>query len=173
MACGEDEYSPKPRGYFRLAVPEKTYDNLDKGLPYSFEINKNAQWVAKQFFWGDVYYPDIKARLQLTYKEVKEDNLSILLGEGRDLAYKHVVRADGISDEILNFPDSKVHGMMYRIQGDAATSTQFFVTDSVNHYLRGVLYFYASPNSDSLQPVNDFMYEETMHIIETLKWQNS
>jgi hypothetical protein len=41
------------------------------------------------------------------------------------------------------------------MQGNAASSTQFYVTDSTTHFLRGVLYFYSAPNADSLKPVND------------------
>lgn len=174
LSCGggEDDYTPKPRGYFRIAVPEQEYAPLKLDMPYDFEKNTAAKWEPKNDFWGDVYYPSLKGRLQLTYKNVNDHNLETLLKDGRQLAYEHVVKADGIEDIILSFPEHKVYGMMYRLKGEVATSTQFFVTDSANHFLRGVLYFYASPNSDSLQPVNEYMYEESMHLLETLEWQN-
>ena len=172
LACGEDEYTPKPKGYFRIATPSKEYKPLNKGYSYDFEINANANWVEKQNQWGDISYPSIKGKIQLTYKEMNPNNIERLLNEGRELAYQHVVKADGIEEMRVSFPDNKVHGMVYRIAGDAATGSQFFVTDSANHFLRGVVYFYSSPNADSLKPVNEFMLGESLHLIETLKWQN-
>lgn len=171
---GEDNYTPKPRGYFRLTTPPQTYQHLDINCPYTFEYNEAAEWQKSRYqCWGDVYYPSLKARLQLTYKPVTATNLDTLLSEGHELAFKHVVKADGISEKLFTDSEKKVYGVLYKMQGEAASSTQFFMTDSTEHFLRGVLYFYAEPNEDSLQPVNDYMYEEVAHLIETLKWQNS
>lgn len=173
-ACnGEEDYTPKPRGYFRIDVPEKEYTQLENDCPYTFEYNRNAEWQPTETeCWGDIYYPELKARLQLTYKDVSPENLPLILEEVRNLAFKHTVKADGISEKLYSDEQSDVHGILYKIKGEAATNTQFFVTDSTNHFLRGVLYFYAQPNVDSLRPVNDYMYDEVVHLIETLEWQN-
>lgn len=176
VSCGseEDNYTPKPRGFIRIATPPQEYTILDTDCPYQFEYNKNAQWQPKrQQCWGDIYYPDIKARLQLTYKSVNDQNRDKLLEEGRQLAYKHTVMADGIEEKLYSDPQRDVNGLLYLIEGDAASNLQFFMTDSTDHFLRGVLYFYAEPNADSLQPVNQYMQEEVAHLIETLEWQNS
>lgn len=174
-SCGEEEaYAPKPHGYFRIGLPATEYQELDLGCNYSFEYNKQARWEqAAKECWGDIYYPSIKARLQLTYKPVYDDNLETLLNDSRELAFKHTVKADGIKENLIMGEDENMYGILYRIRGEAATNVQFFVTDSTENFLRGVLYFYAEPNEDSLQPVNDYMYREIEHLIETLKWQNS
>lgn len=175
VACnGNDSFTPKPHGYFRINLPEKEYTTLDINCPYTFEYNKNARWEqVRHQCWGDIYYPSIKARVQMTYKPVTENNLDTLLNDSRDLAFKHTVKADGIKEDLIAGKEENVYGILYQIRGEAASNLQFFATDSTNHYLRGVLYFYAEPNEDSLQPVNDYMYEEIVHLIETLKWQNS
>lgn len=176
VACGaeNEDYTPKPRGFFRIDLPAQEYSTLDLNCPFSFEINRHAKWDPKrQECWGDVYYPELQARLQLTYKSVDSSNRDQLLEEGRELAYKHTVMADGIDEKLYNRPEDKVSGLLYVIEGDAASNLQFFMTDSTQHFLRGVLYFYAEPNADSLRPVNQFMREEVAHLIETLEWQNS
>ncbi len=171
---GEEAYTPKPHGYFRIGLPDKEYRNLDIDCNYTFEYNKAARWEPTQKeCWGDVYYPTLKARLQLTYKPVTAYNLDTLLGDARELAFKHTVKADGIKEDLILGKEKEVYGILYRIRGEAATNVQFFVTDSTENFLRGVLYFYAEPNEDSLQPVNDYMYEEVAHLIETLEWRNS
>lgn len=174
MACEQEDYSPKPRGYFRIELPSSEFTDLDTNLPYSLKMNKNAKWKALKSIegWGDIYYPSIKATLKLTYKAIDETNLDRLLEDSRQMVYEHSRKADGIDDILVSFPDNHVHGMIFRIAGDAATNTQFFVTDSTNHFLRGVVYFYASPNADSLRPLNEFMMGETKQLIESLKWQN-
>ena len=66
----------------------------------------------------------------------------------------------------------KVFGILYDLKGNTASAVQFYVTDSLNHYLRGSLYFAAEPDADSLKPVIDFFREDIIHLIETLKWKN-
>lgn len=167
----ESDYSPKPFGYFRIDTPEKKYQRLNQDCPYSFEYNTSAKLKSKNNCWFDIRYPELKATLQLTYREVSERNLDTLLRDGHDLAYNHTVKADGIEERLFQNKENKVYGLMYSLKGDVATSLQFYMTDSTNHFLRGVLYYYASPNADSLQPSNQFMEGELVHLIETLKWE--
>jgi hypothetical protein len=47
---------------------------------------------------------------------------------------------------------------------------QFFLTDSVNHFLRGALYIREVPNIDSIQPVIDFLEPDIIRLIETTSW---
>ncbi len=174
VSCnGDENYTPKPRGFFRIGLPERKYTQLNIDCPYSFQYNENARWRQKKNCWGDLYYPDLKATLQLTYKAVTPENRQTLLNDGRELAYKHTVMADGIEEKLYTDSVRDVNGLLYLIEGEAASNLQFFMTDSTDHFLRGVLYFYAEPNPDSLQPVNNFMVGEVTHLIETLKWQNS
>jgi gliding motility-associated lipoprotein GldD len=65
-----------------------------------------------------------------------------------------------------------VSGVFFTVGGNAATAKQFFVTDSVHHFLRGALYFDASPNEDSLGIVNDFLQVDMKHLINTFRWKN-
>ncbi len=171
-SCNEETYSPKPRGYFRIGLPAKEYQTLTNNCPYQFEFNSTAQWEAhSKDCWGDIFYPSLKGKLQLTYKSTSADKLETLLNEGRSLAYKHTVKADGISERVFSNSKTGVHGIFYKVLGEAATSQQFFMTDSNQHFLRGVLYFHAEPNEDSLQPANNFLEEEIVHLIETLEWK--
>lgn len=172
MACNE-EYSPKPKGYFRITFPSAEYQAFEEDCPYQFEYNQAAKLKSKGPCWYDITYPELKATLQITYREVTENNLDTLLAEGHRLAYKHTVKADGIDEKLYLNDEDRVYGLLYQLKGDAATSLQFFMTDSTQHFLRGVLYYYASPNADSLKPVNGFMRTEMMHLIESLQWENS
>ena len=170
----EEDYQPKPVGHFRIGLPAKDYQSLQTECPYTFDINTSAIWKNKKQCWGDVLYPGIRANVQITYKAIQnEEHFTKVMKESQDLAYEHAVKADGIGERFYANHEQRVYGIMYKMEGNAATSSQFFVTDSVNHFLRGVLYFYSAPNADSLKPVNDFMQDEMVHLIETLEWKNS
>lgn len=170
--CDAD-YSPKPSGYFRIATPDAEYQMFEEDCHYQFEFNEVAKLKEKGACWYDIRYPQLKATLQLTYREVNENNLDTLLQEGHNLAYKHTVKADGIEEKLFLNEEQEVYGLLYKLKGEAASSLQFFMTDSTDHFLRGVLYYYASPNADSLRPVNEFMEQELVHLIESLQWVDS
>lgn len=61
--------------------------------------------------------------------------------------------------------------MYFDLGGNTATANQFFVTDTTKHFLRGALYFDATPNADSLSIVNDFLKKDLEHLINSLKWR--
>lgn len=167
-ACTED-YTPKPRGYFRIDLPEKEYALLTNETPYAFEVAANAEVQLKEDYWMDINYPQYKAQIHLTYKPV-EGNLLKLLEETRGLAYTHAQKADGIAENVFENPTSRSYGILYEIEGNSASGVQFFVTDSTNHFLRGALYFLSSPNADSLLPVQQYLLEDVVHLIETVNW---
>lgn len=175
VACDEKKPTPKPRGYFRISLPEQAYEASPDSCPYQFQMNQSARWIKKRggVCWADIKYPSLDATVQLTYKDLDRNNLDSLIADGHRMAYKHTVAADAIDEKLYTNRGQRVYGLLYKMQGDAASNAQFFMTDSTNHFLRGVLYFYAEPNADSLKPAADFMYSEIVHLIETLEWQNS
>lgn len=107
----------------------------------------------------------------MSYKVVGQQNsLDKLINDAFKLTYKHTLKADGIAEEDINTPNN-VHGLFYEVGGNAASAKQFYVTDSICHYLRGALYFYAPPNADSLAPMQKFLQEDMWHLVNTLKWK--
>ena len=172
ISCS-DAPIPKPMGYFRVGLPDHKYSiaQIDD-CPYSFELNSSARILKKENCWSDVEYPDLKATIQLTYHNFDVYNLEKLIDDGRRMAYSHTKVADGMNERIYINHENSVYGILYEMKGQVATSTQFFMTDSTDNFLRGVLYFYSHPNPDSLRDVNKFMEQEIQHMIETLKWKN-
>ena len=173
--CG-DPIMPKPRGYFRVDFPEKEYRSFDSvGFPYRFMYPVYGRVIdddsrIKERFWVNVDFPNHKARIHISYKPAK-GRLDSLLEDSRTLAYKHALKAESINEMFFSNPDAKVYGLLYSIKGNAASSWQFYVTDSVNHFLRGALYFAVSPNKDSLAPSVDFFGKDLIELVETIEWK--
>lgn len=179
-ACGGDDddetIAPKPRAYFRLAFPEKKYVAYDSTCPFSFEMpiytkmEKDKNYRAEPC-WLNLEFPSMNGTLHLTYHEVK-NNINEYLDETNELASKHQIKASGIEEKLVARDSSKVYGLIYEIGGNAASSIQFFLTDSTNHFIRGALYFNVAPNTDSIAPVVDFVRKDIYHMIETFEWKN-
>lgn len=175
LGCNED-YTPKPRGYIRIDLPEKSYHVVETDCPYGFEIGDYANFLPDDRpqsdpCWFDVEYPQFKAKLHFSYKPIK-DNLGEYLEDSRTLTNKHISKASNIEESVVIKEDARVYGMLYNIEGSqAASPIQFHLTDSTDHFLRGALYFNVSPNNDSLAPVIDFLRDDVLHLIETLHWK--
>lgn len=177
IASCNNDYIPKPRGFFRIAFQEKSYHQIDSaGLPYRFEIPDYSELVPDQDrlsepFWVNLKIPAHKAEVNISFKKV-ENNLAQLIEDSRTLAYKHSIKADAISERIFVNPANKVYGTIYLIDGNAASPLQFYVTDSTHNFLRGALYLREVPNIDSLRPVIDFLTPDVIRLIETTEWKN-
>jgi len=166
---------PRPRGYFRIDLPPKEYilfdaANLSKStLPFTFEypvygkMSFNGDYLNKQG-WFNIEFPAYKAKIYLTYRDIHSDLDSLLEQTYKMNVKNHIAKADAIS--------SRVFGVLYDLKGNTATAVQFYITDSVKHYLRGSLYFDAETDADSLEPVIKFFREDIVHLISTLKWKN-
>lgn len=169
-------YSPKPRGYYRIDFPVKQYMAYSSSnCPYTFEIPVYAEAhpdssSKAEPCWMNIVFPAYKGCIHLSYKKIK-GNLSEYIEDSRTFAYKHTVKADAIEERILHYADRQVYGILYDIKGNAASSVQFFVTDSTMHFIRGALYFSCTPNKDSLSPVIHFFREDIVHLLETLQWK--
>ena len=173
------KYTPKPRGYFRIDFPQKTYHLLADKFPYHFEIPDYSRIIPDprnpdEPFWINISVPTNKAEIHISYynlKESKKYKLAEFTEESRSLAYKHTVKADAIKESIYKNPAHKVYGTVYKIEGNAASPMQFYLTDSTNHFLRGALYIREVPNIDSLKPVIDFLEPDIIHLIESTTWK--
>jgi gliding motility-associated lipoprotein GldD len=179
IACNSD-YTPKPRGYFRIDFPAHVYQVFNSpGFPYSFEYPVYANILRDTAFFGDkpenpywinIDFPRFHARIYVSYKKV-EGNYDKLREDSYKMTYKHTYKASSIEDSLISTPLG-VHGIFFNVGGNAATAKQFFVSDSTKHFLRGALYFDTTPNSDSLSIVNTFLQEDMYHMINTLRWKN-
>lgn len=172
-SCNNNKGNPKPREYFRISFPEKSYNQYIADAPYTFKypnyaivtLDKDAN---TEPFWININFPNQKAKIHCSYKNV-DDNLDELLDDSRTLVYKHVVKAEAIDEIIIE--KENVYGILYKIKGNAATPAQFYVTDSVNHFLRASLYFNVHPNKDSLAPVIDFILTDIDTLINSIEWR--
>lgn len=174
-ACGSEDtdYYPKPMGYMRVDYPERVYSRYDEGCAYTFEIPEYFSIVSKDSFCNkkDINMTRFNATMYLTYIPV-DTNLSALIERSRQFAYEHSQFADAIEETAMIDPLRKAYGLRYNIVGNAASPYQFYLTDSVNHFLRGSFSFNVAPNYDSIKPALDYIVEDLDRMIETVIWRS-
>ncbi|MEP6615161.1 MAG: hypothetical protein ABJA57_01215 [Ginsengibacter sp.] len=191
-------YTSKKRGYFKIEFPQRQYVKFDTaGFPYTFEYPVYARIIkdstyfentADNPFWLNVDFPGFRGKIFMSYKTIggksiykiktavgyKDsaaiNNLDRMINDSYKLTYKNDIKAYSIEDSVMHTPNH-ITGIFFRLTGSVATARQFFLTDSTRHFLRGALYFDATPNEDSLKIVNDFLQEDMFHLINTLQWK--
>ncbi len=177
-ACNnQPDYSPKPRGFFRIYYPKKAYRDFNDGCAFTFKypvyatIGPDPRAPGKDC-WLNMNFPQFKGILHLSYEPVTSPKIfNELVEDAHTFAFKHTVKATSIDQGYINYADKKVYGLYYTIDGNAASSVQFFLTDSTRHYLRGALYFSSEPRLDSIQPVLDFVKKDVDVMIKTFRWK--
>lgn len=174
ISC-QRNYTPKPRGFLRINFPEKEYIRFDSTCPFSFvypvysRVMPDTDYYSEPC-WINIEFPSFDGIIHISYKPV-DNNLYQYMEDSRALAYKHTVKADAIRETVYSDPEAEVHGILYDIKGDAASSLQFYLTDSNAHFLRGSLYFNVEPNKDSLAPVIAYFKEDIIQLIESFEWK--
>ncbi|WP_291864930.1 gliding motility lipoprotein GldD [Maribacter sp.] len=166
----KDEVLPKPKAKLRL---EYALGGVRKVETKNFEFayNDKAQIEKKKESSFVINYPEMKGAIFISYKKVN-NNLKKLVTDAERLSYEHAVKAERIQPQVFSNPDSNVHGVLFEVVGNAASQSQFFATDSTQHFITGSLYFYTKPNYDSIYPAASYLKEDIGKIMETLKWKN-
>jgi gliding motility-associated lipoprotein GldD len=166
----KDDVIPKPAAYLRLDYPVAKYADFENDCPFTFEMNADAIIKGGKDCGFTITYPKMKATIYLNYQPVNND-IKALLKDAQTLTYKHVIKADDILEQPYLNPSKKVYGMFYQVDGNAATNSQFYVTDSTKHFVQGSVYFYAKPNFDSIMPAASYIKNDMQRLMETLKWK--
>lgn len=174
---GSSDYSPKPRGYYRIVFPQHSYQAYNQSCPFTFDYPKYAviepdHAPKAKPCWLNMQFPQFNATLHLSYERVvSKAKFNELVEDAHTFAFKHTVKATGIDEGIIHNADRKLYGIYYTIDGNAASSAQFYLTDSTRHYIRGALYFNSEPKLDSIQPVLDFVKKDMAVMIKSFKWK--
>ena len=197
-ACN-NPYVSKKTGYFKIDLPEKKYLLFDEpGMPYSFEYPAYAKIIKdstyfdanpENDYWRNIDFPGLNAKIFLSYKSIGGKSLfkvkkadgtykdSIgtnaydkMINDAFTLTNKNDDVATSKKDSLFKTANN-ISGLLFKLGGNAATQRQFLMTDTTKNFIRGALYFYASPNADSVKPVVDFLQKDIDRLISTFKWK--
>lgn len=170
------EYTPKPRGYFRIEPEVPKYRRIaEEKLPYAFNVSQLAR---VDFSSGEesaegitLSYPALGASVYCSYLPVTPTTLQLAEEECRSLVVRQAKDAQSISEKAYSNPEKRVYGFFFQLEGGSASPLQFMLTDSVSRFFRGALYYDCKPNADSLAPVTQYLREDILELIESFSWK--
>ena len=167
--------TPKPYGYYRISVPDTSYMDfaaMYPTYPYTFDLSRNARVQPRndEPYWINIYYPSLDATIHCSYKPVR-NNLRALTNDALDFVYRNASFANAIPEQDYTHPEANVYGVLFDLEGNTASSCQFFVTDSTHHFFRASVYCNCPPNADSLAPVYNYLRTDVIRMVETFEWK--
>ncbi len=175
----EDSFIPKPYGYFRIDLPEKSYVKLEGNFPYSFEHSKYAKVVKNESqnaeeYWITLKYAPISvAEIHITYKEIKNEPKLFMeyVNDAHKITFNEIntARSSAI-DQVID--SKKGNGIVFTFsEGEVPTVFNYWVSDSSTHFLRAAMYVPTSSQNDSLAPILKYTKDDMMHMLETFEWK--
>ena len=180
-ACKSDHvYRPKPRLYPKVDFPDRNYINFDEDycqLTFNYPDYSNIKQEL-QFFdekpldpcWFDIAYPPFNGNLHCSYYPIEGENtFDKLVNDAFTFVDKHDIKANYREETVLENKYGNT-GILFEIDGPVATPIQFFLTDSIDHFFRGSLYFNNKVNPDSMKVVHEFVKADILRLIETLQF---
>lgn len=182
-ACSDEvPLTPKPRAYPKIEFPEGGYRSFDTDYcNFSFEYPVYSQIQQDTVFfdkkpvhpcWFDVYYPAFDGRVHFSYYPIGEEkSLEVLKADAFELVDWHHKKANYVEEIPFYYPEHEVSGFAFSIEGPAASPFQFYLTDSIQHFVRAAVYFNTQAKPDSLSPVYRFVRKDVLHMIESFEWK--
>lgn len=176
VACNHVS-TPRPYGYYRITTPDTAYLPFDAqyaNYPYTFDLSQNAEVRPRtdvtEPYWINIYYPALDATIHCSYKTVNR-NLRELTNDALEFVYRNASFANAIPEREYSHPEADVYGVLFDLEGNTASSCQFFVTDSTHHFFRASVYCNCPPNADSLAPVYDYLRTDVIRMVESFEWR--
>ena len=177
FACAScnNNYTPRPYGYYRITTPDTAYVDFNPSFPYTFALSRNAvvqpRTDVSEPYWINIYYPALDATIYCSYKPV-QNNLRELTNDALEFVYRNASFATAIPEQDYAHPEASVYGVLFDLEGNTASSCQFFVTDSTHHFFRASVYCNCPPNADSLATVYNYLRTDIIKMVETVAWTN-
>ena len=182
ISCKDDPIAlPKPRIYPKVTYPEKSYTDLNiEECPFTMEVPKYFKYIKDKDFavaaehqcWHDLYCESLNTYVHMSYVPFStRAEYDGLISDAFEMADKHNIKASYREEVLISRPESNVYGLIFEIDGPVATPLQFYMTDSLSHFLRGSLYFKAGVNRDSIAPIYAFFKHDINRMIGSFEWR--
>jgi len=181
FSCKEDNTGmPKPRTYPKVVFPQKTYKTFKStNCNFQFEYPAYGKVVKETKFlegeppndcWYNIILPQFNGQIYLTYFPISnQKDFDKFVVNSFELTSAHNIKATG-RQEILIKNKFNTSGILFKVKGNVASQTQFFLTDTTSNFIRGALYFNNKVNVDSMRIIQEFIDKDVQHLINTFKW---
>lgn len=179
ISCGKEPPVPKPNTYLRLSVPQPKFLHYeDKSLPFTFDYPDYGEIVPlksddKSSIWFNIIFERYGFEANVSYVPIKSDtSLAYMVNDCYTFLDRHKKLSSGIVERQYENKEARVYGTAFEIKGSEVVSPyQFYLTDSLQHFVRVALHCRFAPNNDSLAAVIDRIDTDLNHLISSLRWK--
>jgi len=176
VSCEENNPVPKPPTYLKLDLPEHTYREIQSDCFYTLRLSnvfnyREAQKQGVTYCTQEIDLGPINGSLFMYYLNFPhKDSLIEIINFANDKVDEHKIKADKIDFQQIIDSKNKVFGTFFELKGNVATNFQFYLTDSINNFVRGEVLLNCKPNYDSLRPVLEYLKVDLLELVNNFKW---
>ena len=173
FSCDESNYLPREKGFLRLEFEKPTYNTFsDESSALNFIYNdaySSFEIVSDEKI--ALRYKEIKISIVLS--DVKLENISSFEESIQNFYMflePHRKKSNQISIKEFTSADNKRFAKVIEMRGQVASPLQFYVTDSINHFLFGSMNIMEKSDYDSIYPSVMYVKNDIFSIIESVNW---
>ena len=175
----ENYFLPKQSAYLRLDYPKPEYKLIDnKDFPFFFETNTILSEISDidinlESIDFIINYNQLNAQINFQYKNVNSnEKLNAYILDLKMTIETHSTMANSVKIKDYSLKEKNIFGRVFELSGDVASPYQFYLTDSTNNIISGLVYFNIKPNYDSILPAINYIENDIIHLIESFNWKN-
>ncbi|MFM6945694.1 MAG: hypothetical protein ACKOWW_01005 [Flavobacteriales bacterium] len=177
FACSETPPVPKPSTYLKTEFPDHSYHAYISPGAYQFDLAdlyqpKSFELAKQNYSVQEIDLGPLNGTLFIYYLKIpSKDSLPEIINFANDKVDEHKIMAEKIDFEQIISPKKKVYGTFFELKGNVATNFQFYLTDSLQHFVRGEVLLNCRPNYDSLRPTLQYLKTDLQQLIKNFKWR--
>ena len=175
----ENYFLPKQSAYLRLDYPKPEYKLIDdKDFPFFFEVNTRLSEISDIDINPEsidfiINYNQLNAQINFQYKNVNSsEKLNAYILDLKRTIETHSMMANSVKIKDYSLKEKNIFGRIFDLSGNVASPYQFYLTDSINNIISGLVYFNIKPNYDSILPAINYIENDIIHLIESFDWKN-
>ena len=175
----ENYFLPKQSAYLRLDYPKPEYKLIDdKDFPFFFEANTRLSEISDidinlRSIDFIINYNQLNAQINFQYKNVNSsEKLNAYILDLKRTIETHSMMANSVKIKDYSLKEKNIFGRIFDLSGNVASPYQFYLTDSINNIISGLVYFNIKPNYDSILPAINYIENDIIHLIESFDWKN-
>jgi len=175
----DNYFLPKQSAYLRLDYPMPEYKLIDKmDFPFFFESNTKLSEISdieinQESIDFIINYKKLNAQINFQYKNVNSnEKLYAYIFDLKRTIETHSTIANSVRIKDYILRDKNIFGRIFDLSGNVASPYQFYLTDSTNNIISGLVYFNVKPNYDSILPAINYIERDIIHLIESFDWKN-
>ena len=175
----ENYFLPKQSAYLRLDYPKPEYKLIDdKDFPFFFEVNTRLSEISDidinlRSIDFIINYNQLNAQINFQYKNVNSsEKLNAYILDLKRTIETHSMMANSVKIKDYSLKEKNIFGRIFDLSGNVASPYQFYLTDSINNIISGLVYFNIKPNYDSILPAINYIENDIIHLIESFDWKN-